>query len=149
MLQVRKSRFCGISAIVFPVLMTVSNSVYFFLGIISWKGALLFNDGGWGNWGWYWFRLRRFSKKSWHGGTPHPHHAPSNYTKPQIQWLMDPSYVRNSHWVLAQAMTFYTIFPKFLKIYYIYIYIYVYIYIYDILYNVYHIKICLYIYVAP
>ena len=51
MLQVRKSHFCGISAICYfmietQVLMTVSRFFCFFLGIISWNGALLFNGGG-------------------------------------------------------------------------------------------------------
>ena len=68
MLQVRKSNFCGISAIFFwcgfmseiQVLMTASNfGLFFFLGIISWNGALLFNgrdfifkweDGGYQLW---------------------------------------------------------------------------------------------------
>ena len=53
MLQVRKSCSCGISAIFFQccfmieiqILMTVSNFSWFFLGIISWKGASLFNGG--------------------------------------------------------------------------------------------------------
>ena len=56
----RKSYFYGVSAIFFQycfmsetqVLMTVSD--FFFLGIISWKGALLFNGMGEGfifNWG--------------------------------------------------------------------------------------------------
>ena len=69
--------------------------------------------------------------------------------------FMDPSYVRNVHWVLAQAMTCLHYFPQIFKnilcIYIciykrIYIYIFIYIYIwYDMLYNVYHIKVCLYI----
>ena len=53
MLQVRKLRFCGISAIFFQccfmsetqALMTVSDFWVFFLGIIFWKGALFFNEG--------------------------------------------------------------------------------------------------------
>ena len=59
MLLVEKSRFCGISAIFFQyrfmsetqVLMTISDFFVFFLGIISWKGALLFNGGLHFNWG--------------------------------------------------------------------------------------------------
>ena len=54
MLQVRKSCSYGISAIFSQccfrietqVSMTVTNFLAFFLGIISWKGASLFNGGG-------------------------------------------------------------------------------------------------------
>ena len=90
------------------VLMTVSSFVWFFLGIISWKGALLFNDGVCGEWGYYWFWLRRFSKKSWHEGTlPPPTISSPIMGNPECSalWLMNPSYVRNTHWVLARAMT--------------------------------------------
>ena len=53
MLQVKKSHSCGIYAIFFQcyfmietqVLMTLSDFSDFFLGIISWKGASLFNGG--------------------------------------------------------------------------------------------------------
>ena len=53
MVEVGKSRFCGIPAILFKccfisetqVLMTVSKFFVSFLEIISWKGALLSNGG--------------------------------------------------------------------------------------------------------
>ena len=53
MLQVRKSCFCGISASFFQScflsetqLLINGSFQFFFLRIISWKGALLFNGGG-------------------------------------------------------------------------------------------------------
>ena len=78
MLQVRKSRFCQISAIFFPVLLNEWNTSingnfwflgFFFLGMISWKRALLFNREGLvsNEGGGFIFRL---SGWGWGGGTP-------------------------------------------------------------------------------
>ena len=54
------------------VLMTVSNFVWFFLGIISWKGALLFNDGCVGNEGGIGFDWGDFQKNhGMRGRCPH------------------------------------------------------------------------------
>ena len=87
MLQVRKSCFCGISAIFFQCLFYEWNTIInysfhfvcFFLRIIFWKGALLFSGGGasfLSGWtplmGWICFDLMVFLKKNQRlGGTAH------------------------------------------------------------------------------
>ena len=105
MLQARKSRFCRICAIVFPVLFyewnTSINDSFQFCLVFSrnhfLEGSFTFQWRVCGEWGWY-----------WHEGTLPPPTMPSPIMgNPECSalWLMNPSYVRNAHWVLAQAIT--------------------------------------------
>ena len=66
-------------------------------------------------------------KKIMRWAVPWIHH----YGKSCVQWLMDPNYVANAHWVLAQAITYLHYFSQVFKMYYMFIYyIYTYIYMY-------------------
>ena len=93
MLQVRKSHFCGISAIFFQcwfmnetqVLMTVSK--FFWGGIISWKEALLLHEEHQLWWG------GGVQKKLWDGmgcpnAAPLPPPSPPTIGNPECQELM-------------------------------------------------------------